>query len=88
MAVGLPVVSSAVSGIGELVRDGENGLLVHERDDKALAAAIESLVRDGSLRERLSENARTTVAARFDAAATSQALARLFRNGTRPTEAS
>jgi glycosyltransferase involved in cell wall biosynthesis len=88
MAVGLPVVSSAVSGIGELVRDGENGLLVHERDDKALAAAIESLVRDGSLRERLSENARTTVAARFDAAATSEALARLFRNGTRPTEAS
>jgi glycosyltransferase involved in cell wall biosynthesis len=87
MAVGVPVVSSTVSGIGELVRNGENGLLVRERDERALAAAIESLVQDAALRARLSRNARATVAAKFDAAVNSQRLARLFLNGSSRTAA-
>ena len=40
MAAGLPVVSTAVSGIPELVRDGENGLLVPPSDPAALADAL------------------------------------------------
>ena len=40
MAAGTPVVATAVSGIPELVRDGENGLLVPPDDPAALADAL------------------------------------------------
>ncbi|HEV3404655.1 MAG TPA: glycosyltransferase family 4 protein [Gaiellaceae bacterium] len=40
LAVGTPVVATAVGGVPEIVRDGENGLLVPPRDPEALAGAI------------------------------------------------
>jgi glycosyltransferase involved in cell wall biosynthesis len=52
MATGLPVVSTAVSGIPELISDGENGLLVAPEDPAALAAAIERLLADAGLGAR------------------------------------
>lgn len=74
MAAGLPVVSTAVSGIPELIESGENGLLVPEGDDAALAAAIELLLQDGALRARLARNARATVEQHFDSAANARGL--------------
>ncbi|MGC8971486.1 MAG: glycosyltransferase family 4 protein [bacterium] len=50
------VIASNVGGIPELVIDGETGILVPPRDSKALASAIEKLIRDDKLRERLAEN--------------------------------
>jgi colanic acid/amylovoran biosynthesis glycosyltransferase len=47
MRAGLPVVTTAVGGIPELVRDGETGLLVAPGDDAALAAALRSVLQDG-----------------------------------------
>src|SRR5947209_3591549 len=44
MAAGLPVVATAVGGIVELVRHGENGLLVRPGDSRDLANAIQQLV--------------------------------------------
>lgn len=81
MALGLPVVSTAVSGIPELIESGENGLLVPEADDAALASAIELLLQDGALRARLARAARATVEQRFDSAATARPLAKLLRAG-------
>lgn len=46
MAEALPVVASRTGGIAELVADGETGLLAPPDDSAALAAAIESLLRD------------------------------------------
>jgi glycosyltransferase involved in cell wall biosynthesis len=74
MAAGLPVVSTAVSGIPELIESGENGLLVPEGDDVALAAAIELLLQDAALRARLARSARATVEQRFDSAANARGL--------------
>ena len=53
MAAGKPVVGSRVGGIPELVRDGENGLLVPEKDPAALAGALVLLAHDPALRARL-----------------------------------
>jgi glycosyltransferase involved in cell wall biosynthesis len=68
MAAGVPVVASRLSGIPELVRDGEGGLLVPERDPVALADAMERLARDPALRARLAEGARRAVERDFDRA--------------------
>jgi glycosyltransferase involved in cell wall biosynthesis len=48
-----PLVISDVSGAADVVRDGENGLIVPKGDVAALAAAIERLLTDGPLRDRL-----------------------------------
>jgi glycosyltransferase involved in cell wall biosynthesis len=53
LAVGCPVIATAVGGVPEVVRDGENGLLVSPRDPAALAAAIERFFADAELRARL-----------------------------------
>lgn len=58
MSAGLPVVASAVDGIPELVRDGEEGLLVPAGDDAALARAIHELHDDPERRRRYGEAAR------------------------------
>jgi glycosyltransferase involved in cell wall biosynthesis len=56
---GVPVVGSAVGGIGDVVTDGVNGLLVPPGDPDALAAALESVV-DPALRSRLAFGMRET----------------------------
>jgi glycosyltransferase involved in cell wall biosynthesis len=81
MAAGLPVVSTAVSGIPELVRDGENGLLVPPEDPGALASALLRLATDVPLRDRLAAAGRDTVAERFDGDVLARRMAGLFRGG-------
>ncbi len=51
MAAGKPLVASRVGGLPELVRDGENGVLVAEKDARALADALVVLAGDPGLRE-------------------------------------
>ena len=53
LAVGTPVLATAVGGVAEVVRDGENGLLVPTGDPAALAAAITRFAGDEELRRRL-----------------------------------
>ena len=66
MALGTPCVGTDVTGIPELVRDGDNGLSVPQRDPDALAAALGRLLGDSALRERLAVSARRRVEADFD----------------------
>ncbi|WP_147108057.1 glycosyltransferase [Tateyamaria sp. syn59] len=74
MALGLPVVSTDVVGIPELVRDGETGRIVPETDPEALAAAMGGLLDDASLRADLSVRARKLIERQFDARAAAGAL--------------
>jgi glycosyltransferase involved in cell wall biosynthesis len=62
LAVGTPVVATAVGGVPEIVRDGENGLLVPPRDPAALAAAIERVLGDRRFRNRLAKAAAPSIA--------------------------
>jgi glycosyltransferase involved in cell wall biosynthesis len=63
LAVGTPVLATATGGVAEVVRDGENGLLVPAGDVAALADAVRRFVADGALRERLRAGAAPSVAA-------------------------
>ena len=58
MGSGLPIIATAVGGTPELIRDGENGLLVPNEDDNALAVALQRLIDDAALRDRLAAQAR------------------------------
>lgn len=53
MALGLPIISTRSGGIGHVIRDGENGVLVPPDDPGALAAAITCLVDDPDRARRL-----------------------------------
>ena len=61
LAVGCPVIATAVGGVPEVVRDGENGLLVPSGDPVALADAIGRFFGDDALRTKLSEAAAGSV---------------------------
>jgi glycosyltransferase involved in cell wall biosynthesis len=61
LAAGTPVIATTTGGVAEVVRDGENGLLVPSGDVEAFAAAIERYLRDDALRERLRGAARGSV---------------------------
>ena len=63
MASGLPVVASNIGGLKEIIREGETGLLVPERDPSSLATAIEEVL--GSKGIALGKAAREDVLARF-----------------------
>ncbi|HKB14202.1 MAG TPA: glycosyltransferase family 4 protein, partial [Vicinamibacterales bacterium] len=79
MASGLPVVTTEVSGIPELVENDRNGLLVPPDDAVATAAALLRIFRDRALAERLAANGRAVVAERFDGDRLIGELAMLFR---------
>ena len=78
MAMGVPVVSTRISGIPEMIDDGVHGLLVEPRDAPALAAALRRVLTDAALHTRLARAARQRICQRFDSRRTTLALRDLF----------
>lgn len=78
MAMGLPVVTTAISGIPELVDADKDGLVVPERNAAALAAALERILTDATLRAALGAAARAKVCRMFDSRETTRELKALF----------
>ena len=78
MALRLPVVSTTIGAIPEIVDHEIDGLLLAPNDAAALAVALERLLRDPALRRRLGEAARRKVEARFDIERNLEERARLF----------
>jgi len=76
---GRPMVATDVPGCREICRDGETGLLVPPRDPEALADALETLVRDPSLREKLGRNARALVEREFSAEIVAEKTLKLYQ---------
>ncbi len=66
MASGLPVVSTPVSGIPEVVRDRETGRSVPERDAAAIADAVDELFGDRAWAEGMATRAQQLVRSEFD----------------------
>jgi glycosyltransferase involved in cell wall biosynthesis len=61
LGVGTPVISTSTGGVTEIVRDGENGLLVPPGNPEALAAAVRRYFGDPELEARLRAAARGSV---------------------------
>jgi len=64
LCVGTPVISTKVSGTDELIRDGENGLLVNIGDKDGLVQAFEKLLSNQELREKIGQEGQK-LAAKF-----------------------
>ncbi|MCP4536928.1 MAG: colanic acid biosynthesis glycosyltransferase WcaL, partial [Chloroflexi bacterium] len=79
LAMGVPVVSTRVSGIPELVRHQETGLLTPEKDVEAFAAAMIQLAEDDALRQRLAANGRSLVEQEFNIQENGRRSVDLFR---------
>jgi glycosyltransferase involved in cell wall biosynthesis len=78
MASGVPVVTTDVSGIPELIRDGQNGVLIDPGDAEQLAHSVLELHCAPELAARLGAAGRRTVSERFDGAALASELHELF----------
>lgn len=78
MAMRLPVVTTRVMGISELVDDGDSGLLIRPGRIDELSGALGRLARDPQLRSRLGDRGREKVVAEFDVRDSGVQLAQLF----------
>jgi colanic acid/amylovoran biosynthesis glycosyltransferase len=78
MAMEIPVVATRVSGIPELVVDGETGLLVAPDDAAALAEALARVFRDQDMARRLARAGREMMVSQFNGEASARQLRRLF----------
>jgi len=88
MASGIPVISTRLSGIQELIQDGKNGLLVSPGDPKELAEAISGLMKDSQKREQLVKAAQLTVAEAYDRPKNAEGLIRTFVTHIAPQKVS
>lgn len=78
MAAGLPVVSTDVGGVGDVVVEGETGFLVPRRNPVALADAIALLLRDPKLARRMGAAGRKRQRAEFTMAASAKRVEKLY----------
>jgi colanic acid/amylovoran biosynthesis glycosyltransferase len=81
MAWSLPVVSTDIVGLPELIESGSDGVLVKSGDATALAAAIEELAKSPEQRQRIGEAAARKVDREFNATRSAAQLATLFGAG-------
>jgi colanic acid/amylovoran biosynthesis glycosyltransferase len=85
MATGLPVVSTAVDGISEVIADGWTGRLIAPRQPHWLAGALETLLDNTRLRVRMATYARQEIERSFDETRNVSELARLLSSAAAET---
>jgi glycosyltransferase involved in cell wall biosynthesis len=79
MAAALPVISTPLGGIPEMVEQDVNGELVPERDPAAICAAIERLISDPERARRLGDRGRQIAQEKFSIETSARALIELFQ---------
>ncbi|MDF2977057.1 MAG: putative glycosyltransferase [Actinomycetospora sp.] len=80
MAQGLPVVSTDVGAVADLVSDGEEGYLVDRGDAAALGARLRKLADDPDLRRTMGERARARASRDFTIEGTAEAFTRMVES--------
>lgn len=79
MATGLPVITTDVGGVPDIINDGEQGFLIQPNDGAALADRLECLLEDAALRRAMGAHARARVLRDFDASKNSRRLIDLMK---------
>ena len=62
---GIPVISTNVGGVGEIIKDGENGILIEPKNSQAIADAVKNIISDGEKSKKLSSKLKKSVAEDF-----------------------
>jgi glycosyltransferase involved in cell wall biosynthesis len=83
MLAGVPVISCRISGIPELIEDGQSGLLAEPENPAELAGAIARLLSDDHLQNDFRTNAKAKVQAEFELSKNVAVLDKLFREEKR-----
>jgi colanic acid/amylovoran biosynthesis glycosyltransferase len=78
MALGIPVVTTSLSGIPELVIDGKTGVVVRPGDPAALATGLQTLIEDPAAARRRAAAGLAKVSAEFDIADSAAVMASLL----------
>jgi len=76
----LPVIATSIGGIVDIIKNGENGLLVPQKDPNSLARAIEKIISDNKLRIKFIENSKKTVMD-FSPSTIGKKYYEIFQNG-------
>lgn len=84
MALGIPVVTTSVSGIPELVRDGVTGVVVRPGDPDELGAGLRSVIEDPEAARQRATAGLATVSAEFDIADSASAMVSLLERALDP----
>lgn len=79
MATGLPVITTNVGGVPDIINDGQEGFLIKPDDGTALSEKIECLLSDAALRRVMGTRARARVLRDFDASQNSRRLIGLMK---------
>jgi glycosyltransferase involved in cell wall biosynthesis len=87
MALGIPVVATALASIPEMVHDGSNGFLVPIRNPGAVARVTAKILANPILHDAISAEARRTAKERFDVQICAEIHAVAFRIATRQRQA-
>lgn len=83
MSYGVPVIANDIPGMGEIITNGVNGILVRPGDVNALAGTIDLLLDDPALRDKLGRAGYDLVRERFDMAMRADEFVGLYRDLTR-----
>ena len=79
MSMEVPVITSDISGIKELINHRENGILVEEKNVEDLTLAIKELLNDNNLRENLAREGRKTIINHFNVKVEAKKLEKIFQ---------
>ncbi len=79
MATGLPVITTNVGGVPDIVEDGQQGFLIAPNDDAALEQKLALLLENAALRQAMGERARARVLTHFDARKNAEQLIELMK---------
>ena len=66
MASGLPIIATNVGGNSEIIKHKKNGLLIKSKDQNAIASTMIKIMKDSTLSQKISEDAKKTVNEKYN----------------------
>ena len=79
MALGTPCIGTDITGIPEMIKHEETGLIIPQNNPEALAMALQTLLTSENMRVQLAENARNLMETEFNIEQNAASLRQLFQ---------